>query len=309
MLSFRPLAVHELQKKVREMKKAGSRTERGMSLIEVIVVVLIISILVVFAVAQFGEASTVFETQNVARELKVNIERARFDSVKRRPELVTDMSRIVLLSSTSFSVSIDLDQDGVLENTETRTIDYSGRSNVRIVGQALTFPVTMVFDRRGHVTTTDGIGTEISPLFIICDGCTSFLDADNPTSYFIRISPTGTVSMYDNGQMPASVQNPTVTSVNSNTSIEPLVSTAPGAIDLTGVTGFPVPPPPSPSPSPTASPSPVPTVTPTPTSTPIPTPTPSQTPPPVACARNERPATTGCVCMPPMSVNGSGRCR
>ncbi|HUF05227.1 MAG TPA: type II secretion system protein [Aridibacter sp.] len=272
------------------MTRTEFRSQRGFSVLEMIIVAVIIGILVVFAVAQFGNASSVFETQNVARELKVNLERARFDSVKRRPATAADMARVVIIDENTISVSLDLDQNGVLETTETRTIDFAGRNDVKIVGAAVSYPVTMVFDWRGHVTATNSLGVEIDPLFIVCDQCTSFEDADNPTSYYIKLSPTGTVSMYDNGQSPPSVTDPTVSSVGTNTAIEPLVSTAPGAIDLTGVTGMPTPFPtvsPDPSPSPSESPSPTPT----------------------ACSFNERPAVTGCVCEPPMTVNGSGRCK
>lgn len=259
-------------------------------MLELIIVVVIIGILVVFAVAQFGDASSVFETQNVARELKVNLERARFDSVKRRPENVADMAKVVLNSTTSISVSLDLNQDGTLQSTETRTIDFSGRNDVKIVGEGLAYPVTIVFDRRGHITTTNGIGSVIDPLFIVCDECTSFADADNPTSYFISVSPTGTVSMYDNGQSPPSIVDPTVTAVANDFDIEPMVSTAEGALDLTGITGMPTP---------------IPDTTPSAT----PTPSPTATPTPTYCTTNQRPATTGCVCLAPMTIDGQGRCR
>ncbi|REJ79047.1 MAG: prepilin-type N-terminal cleavage/methylation domain-containing protein [Acidobacteria bacterium] len=302
------------------MKRNNKLSQRGFSVLEMIIVVVIISILVVFAVAQFGNASTVFETQNVARELKVNLERARFDSVKRRPDNVVDMSRVILVDTDTITVSIDLDQDGVLENTETRTIDFSGRNNVKIVGAGISYPVTIVFDRRGHVTATNSIGDEIDPVFIVCDNCSSFEDAVSPTSYYVRLSPTGTVSMFDNGETPSTAQDPVVSTINTNTAIEPLVSTAPGAIDLTGVTGVPTPfptPTATPTATPTQTPFPTPTPTPvgspspnpTPTATPPPTPTPTPSPTPVACTKNERPAVTGCVCMPPMSLNGSGRCK
>jgi len=266
--------------------------QHGFSLVELIVVVLIISILVVFAVAQFGEASTVFETQNVARELKVNLERARFDSVKRRPETPTDMSRVMILDQDTIRVAIDRNQDGVLDSSEDKTIDFAGRNDVKIVGAGVSYPVTMVFDRRGHVTTRNSLGVEIDPLFIVCDLCTSFADADTPTSYFIKLSTTGTVSMYDNGQTPTNVGDPTVTTVTMGDDIEPMVSTAPGALDLTGITGVATP---------------FPTVSPTPSATP--SPSPSATPTPQYCTTNERPSITGCYCQSPMTVRADGRCR
>lgn len=273
-----------------DMKRISARTQKGFSVIELIIVLLIISILVVFAVAQFGEASTVFETQNVARELKVNLERARFDSVKRRPDNALQMARVVLVDPTTIRVALDQDQDGVLETTEIRTINFSGRNDVKIVGAGVSYPVAMVFDRRGHVTTRNSIGTVIDPLFIVCDDCTSFKDAVTPTSYFVRLSPTGTVSMYDNGQTPPTIVDPTVTVVDDGSDIQPLASTAPGALDVTGITG-------STFPLPTSSP------------TPTPSPSPSATPTPTYCSLNERPSVTGCVCLAPLLVRSDGRCR
>lgn len=272
------------------MNSITTQKQRGLSLVELMIVIVIIGIVVAFAVAQFGNASTVFETQNVARELKVNLERARFDSVKRRPDNLADMAKVVLVDEDTITVSLDRDQNGVLDSYETTTIDFSGRNNVKIVGAAVSYPVTMVFDRRGQVTTTNSFGLEIDPLFIVCDQCTSFADAENPTSYYIQLSPTGTVSMYDNGQTPPTVLDPTVTTVSSSDDIEPMVSTAPGALDLTGITG-------AATPFPTVS------TTPTPTTSPSPTPT------PLFCSYNERPATTGCLCLLPMTLDSSGRCQ
>jgi hypothetical protein len=71
-------------------------------------------------------------------------------------------------------------------------------------------------------------------------------------------------------------------------------------------TGTPTPTP-TPKPTPTPTPAPTPTPTPNPTPTPAPTPTPTPTPAP-ACKKGEKPATTGCVCKPPMKINGTGRC-
>lgn len=272
------------------MRMPNSNSQRGFSVVELIIVVLIMSILVVFAVAQFGDASTVFETQNVARELKVNLERARFDSVKRRPDNPLDMARVLILDMNTIAVALDRNQDGILQTSEMKTIDFAGRNDVKIVGEGVSYPVAMVFDRRGHVTTRNSLGVVIDPLFIVCDECTSFADAETPTSYFIRLSPTGTVSMYDNGQTPSTIADPTVTAVTTTSEIEPMVSTAPGALDLTGITGSVVP---------------FPTVNPSPT----PLPTASPTPTPLICRTNERPSVTGCVCLSPMAIRSDGRCR
>ena len=65
----------------------------------------------------------------------------------------------------------------------------------------------------------------------------------------------------------------------------------------------------TPTPAPTTTPTPAPTTTPTPAPTPNPTPTPAPTPtPPPACKRGQN-VSTGCVCKPPLKVNGSGKCQ
>jgi hypothetical protein len=71
----------------------------------------------------------------------------------------------------------------------------------------------------------------------------------------------------------------------------------------------------TPTPAPTASPTPGPSATPTPAPTPKPSPTPNPTPtpaptptPPPACKRGQN-VSTGCVCKPPLKVNGSGKCQ
>jgi hypothetical protein len=65
----------------------------------------------------------------------------------------------------------------------------------------------------------------------------------------------------------------------------------------------------TPTPGPSATPTPAPSATPTPAPTPNPTPTPAPTPtPPPTCKRGQN-VSTGCVCKPPLKVNGSGKCQ
>ena len=61
----------------------------GTTLVEALVVILIISIVAAMAIMNRGSADEQFKRQNLARELKVAFERARFDSVKRRAEGAT----------------------------------------------------------------------------------------------------------------------------------------------------------------------------------------------------------------------------
>src|SRR5580765_2800410 len=127
------------------MQKVGMSSQKGASLMELLVVLAIVAIVVTFAVAQFGHSREQIQRQSIAKEFKVALERSRFDSVKRRPENCSDMSRVEITSATSFRYLTDLNQDGTLDATnEYRVVDFGNRSNVNIVGSpAPVFPITI----------------------------------------------------------------------------------------------------------------------------------------------------------------------
>ncbi len=58
------------------MKNAKINSQSGVSIIEILIVVAISIILVGFAVAQLTQSKTNLQRQNVARQLKVSLERA-----------------------------------------------------------------------------------------------------------------------------------------------------------------------------------------------------------------------------------------
>ncbi len=274
--------------------------QSGVSIIEVLIIVVLVTIIAVFAVAQFGNTDKRFQTQNIARELKVNLERARFDSVKRRPAKINDMARVVINDATSFSVAIDQNQNQLLETFETNTVDFSSRTNVKIIAPGISFPVSIVFDRKGHITATDSTGTNITPTFTVCDNCND--QNINPNeSFLISVSPTGTVAMLKSNESLPTLTNPSTTNLGNGAYIDEMV-----AVQGNGTvsTGTPVPTP-TPDPTPTITPTPTPTSSPSPTPTSTPTPTPT----PRVCQRNERPEQTGCYCQPPMTVHGNGQCK
>lgn len=275
--------------------KSGQR-EKGASLIEIMVVLAISAVLVAFAVAQFGNAEASFDTQNIARELKVSLERARFDSVKRRPELPANFSRVLIESPTEFSVSLDLDRNGTIDLTDEKTIDLTNTGAMRILTEGISLPITISFDRRGKIISTDSLGNAVTPSFVVCDNCTS-TTATSENAYVVAVSPTGTVRMYRFGETPDTFADPTVGVISSTADIDPMVSLQPGSGAPAGTPAI------TPTPDPTPSPTPSPSATPTPNATPTPTPQGD------VCYRNERPANSGCVCMAPMTVHGNGQCK
>ena len=136
------------------MKNPIPQAESGKTIMELMIVLTVIIILVTIAVSQFGSAGTNFDRQNIAREFKVSLERARFDSVKRRATVCDHMSRVTITSASSFTLLTDLNQNGTIETgNEARVIDFENRSDVRIVGENTDFPITIRFDQRGNVST------------------------------------------------------------------------------------------------------------------------------------------------------------
>src|SRR5580765_5568202 len=126
------------------MKGSRSNSQSGASIIELLIVLAIIAILFTLAAAQFGRSGENFERQNITREFKISLERARFDSVKRHANVVAQESRVTITSATDFNYATDLNQNGDLNDPgEIRDVDFHNRGNVSIVGDSLVFPITI----------------------------------------------------------------------------------------------------------------------------------------------------------------------
>ncbi|PYT01466.1 MAG: hypothetical protein DMF63_01045 [Acidobacteria bacterium] len=173
----------------------SSRLERGFSLVEVVVVLVIVAIIITFAIMTLGNSKENIDRQNIAREFKVSLERARFDSVKRRASVCSDMSRVTINSSGSYSVSTDLDQNGSLNvAVETRRVDFANRAGVTLVGNGVTLPITIRFDERGRAflradCDPSSIPTASVPLFYFCNGACTVATANSENANAIFISP------------------------------------------------------------------------------------------------------------------------
>lgn len=190
------------------MSNTKTDAQSGFSIIEMVIVLAVTGILMTIAVITFGGAKVDLQRQSIAREFKNYLERARFDSVKRRAAATADQANIVLTSSRAFTAHLDFDEDRVLRTNEIRTVDFTQRAQTQIfVSDAgLNYPVTIRFDQRGHATATDSLGLTISPItFTICSSsnCTS----TSPDRTVISLSPSGTVAVLRNGQSPS--VNPT----------------------------------------------------------------------------------------------------
>ncbi|MEO7674612.1 MAG: prepilin-type N-terminal cleavage/methylation domain-containing protein [Pyrinomonadaceae bacterium] len=197
------------------MNNFGSTTERGFSLIELFIVLVILAVLTTLAIANFRSSKVDFERQAITREFKVYLERARFDSVKRRAVAAGDQANIVLTGPSSFTAQIDFDENRVLSAAERRVVDFTQRASTQIeVSDAgLNYPITIRFDQRGHATAKDNGGAIINPIvFTICSSTDCSSTSSDRT--VLALSSSGTVAVLRNGTTPSAAPTPVI----SNTS-------------------------------------------------------------------------------------------
>ncbi len=272
------------------MKKLNTPTNKkrfvsqsGKSLVELLLVLVISAILVTMALTRNDRAQSNLQRQNFAREFKNNLERARFDSVKRRPSTNSQMSQITISGETNYNVLTDTNQNGSLESSEVKNITLSNRNGLKILGTNLVFPVTIRFNWRGQSIVRNGNGEEIEGKFLFCEGVCSLNTANNTNSNLISVSTSGTIAMSGGSDSPANYSAPNVSVVNSNTNINPWMTVASNSAS-------------TPLPTPT----PIPSATPQPTSTPV--------APLIFCESGERPLQTLCICKLPMTVRVNGKC-
>jgi prepilin-type N-terminal cleavage/methylation domain-containing protein len=189
------------------MNVIEKKAQAGFSLVEMTIVLTVIAVLTTFALLQFRTSKVDLERQAIAREFKVYLERARFDSVRRRAE-GADQATLTLTSASSFTVRMDFDGDGDLAAHEARIVDFSQKSQTLIlVSDSFNYPLQIRFDRRGHVQTADGLGNEVDPVFTICSNCT---DAD-PDRSVLTVSATGTVAATRDIPDPTTFPEPIIT--------------------------------------------------------------------------------------------------
>lgn len=258
--------------------------EAGASVIEVLVVAVVTMILLAAAVTQLSNSRDLAQRQNLAREFKVYLERARFDSMKRHANVCDQMSAVTINDTTSFSVATDFNQNGQLDLPgERRDITLAGRSNATILGSGLTLPVTIRFDERGRALLTDCVTAAPPniPLLYFCNGTCTTSTVTDQNANVLYLSATGTIAMMPGTAVAPMFAPPVVTNVNSDTQVNPRVSVW------------------------------TPTAPPTPTPLPTPSPTPVASPTPRDCIGSpfEKPADTGCNCKSPMWVRSNGFCK
>jgi Tfp pilus assembly protein FimT len=180
----------------------GKGGERGVSIVELLIVVLMISIVTAFAVMRIGGAQRAMRLTNSAREFTSWLEKARLDSLRRHPTNA-EMARVTITSANSYSVTIDQNGDGSLDPARTVTLpDTHGATFAGI-----TIPTTIYYNWRGR--PVDSSGNPLSFSF-------SLQDAGGNTNP-ITMTGAGDVTLGNN----VNIGNVSInTSVSSNANIK-----------------------------------------------------------------------------------------
>ena len=132
---------------------------RGVSLVELLIVVAMVSVLVGFALMQVAEARQDLARENAAVQLAAYLEKARLDSVRRHPTTAAQMAQVSILNASFYSVTIDGNWDGALDAP--RVISMPAGSNLQF---NTPFPRTIYFNWRGR--TVDAAGNSATPDFV-----------------------------------------------------------------------------------------------------------------------------------------------
>lgn len=167
-------------------------SEAGVTLVELMVVALIIIIVATIAFLNAGTANAQFQRQNVTRQLKAALERARFDSVKRRA--VNDNQKAsVTVSGSSFVLRTDVDLNGLTTDAGDVATVFAdaGITIQRYDGAAFSASNEKVaFNMRGEVPTSP------PAQFLICNGtCPAVASLTPDIADILIVTPTGTVNL------------------------------------------------------------------------------------------------------------------
>ena len=194
-----------------DRRSFNSQSQAGVTIVELLVVCVIIAIIAGFALMQRGGANEQFQRQNVARELKFALERARFDSVKRRADSTPVRAKVVV-DTGSFTLATDRDLDGTITVADEFQTSLAGQ-NIVLAGQGSTsVPITIYFDQRGE--TVNSVGTSISAAFYVCNiSCAS---PGNDDANIVLVTSTGTVNLLGGGATPPTFNAPTVAAPVAN---------------------------------------------------------------------------------------------
>ena len=136
--------------------------DAGVTVLEVLIVLTMIAVISGFALMRIVRARQIMIRANAAQEFVGYLEKARLDSVRRRPLPTTaEMAQVSIVNANYYSVTIDADGNGTLDAP--KVIRLPVNTDLQFNG---TFPRTIYFDWRGRTVNSTGTITAASAITI-----------------------------------------------------------------------------------------------------------------------------------------------
>lgn len=201
---------------------AGRRGERGVSMIEVLIMLTMIALISGYALTRISGAQQYMRMENASREFMSYVDKARVDSVRRHagpPGLLPQppMSFISITGPRSYTVVMDFDGDGNIDPP--RNITIAPDQGVVFNTGTTPLPITIAFNWRGRTvspTTTAINAIYITPPSFSIRTTNTYGSVQNNA---ISVSTSGDASITGgnyNGTQPRAV---TITNLNTNLNI------------------------------------------------------------------------------------------
>ncbi|MFZ0062597.1 MAG: type II secretion system protein [Pyrinomonadaceae bacterium] len=188
--------------------KKQSSSDAGFSVLELLIVGVMISVLIGFAITQIARAKQHMTRANAVRELTTYIEKARLDSVRRHATSSAQMAQVAIINANFYSVTLDVNGDGTLDAP--RVIGMPANSNLTIQNGA--FPRTIMFNWRGRTVDTSGNSTNPESVRIGNSYGSTTVSITNAGQTAIDLAPVAT---------PVSNQDTSVPALRETTRVTP----------------------------------------------------------------------------------------
>jgi prepilin-type N-terminal cleavage/methylation domain-containing protein len=136
------------------------RTQRGFSVTELLIVLVMVSVIAGFAVVSIVRGNRAAYSTTTAVEMAGYLQKARIDSMRRSAKDLNQMAQVKIFNRRFYSIAIDGDGDGNLDVPLVKSLPE--QTDVEINGP---FPKTYIFDWQGQ--TVDLQNNRVAPPSII----------------------------------------------------------------------------------------------------------------------------------------------
>jgi len=133
------------------------QTALGVSGTDLLIVIAMATAIIGFTVVSLVRGSRASDRTNFAVEIANQLQKARLDSIRRKPVALDQMAQLKVFNRRFYSIAIDADSDGYLDVP--LVISLPENTGVEINGP---FPRTYIFDAEGR--TVDEALRPLAPL-------------------------------------------------------------------------------------------------------------------------------------------------